>query len=493
MQIRNISISKIRVKRGRRAVNQEKVDQIAESITTLGLLHPISVNKQYQLVTGFHRLKAYKKLGKKTIPAITTEKGLKADLAEIDENLIRQELSVLERGECLRKRKDIYEVLSPKPTQGGPGRGHKGKQRNNFVPFTADTAKKTGSSRRTIEHEIQISNNIPPVIKKMILNTELANNKIELLQLARLDTKLQNRVVKLRLKQEDMTVDEIVKDLMVKKRVKDSEKERKKILRQSDSVSLPDNVKLYHGDSRKLFPDILKSVKKQSPDADIIVISDPPYNINFAGYDKYADNLPDAEYITMMKMFRGLKTAIIQYPEEMMSLIYPALGKPDEVLAWCYHTNINRAFRLINIYNTKPDFSQSRQPYKNPTDKRVRRRMIHGSSGAKMYDWFADIQLEKNVSKDKISHPCQVPVALMERLILLLTTESSIVIDPFMGVSSTGIACQNLGRNFIGIELSKKYINIAKNRLKTQKVKTIKPNKLVISKLKTNIAFSGSA
>ena len=82
-----------------------------------------------------------------------------------------------------------------------------------------------------------------------------------------------------------------------------------------------------------------------------------------------------------------------------------------------------------------------------------------------MYDWFSDIQLEKNVSKGKSSHPCQIPVALMERLILLLTNESSIVIDPFMGVGSTGQACRNLNRRFVGIEISKKYYKLARSRL----------------------------
>ncbi len=465
MIIRNISISRIKVKRGRRAVNHERVHQIAESIATLGLLHPISVNKQYQLVTGHHRLEAFKILGKKTIPAITTEKGLKADLAEIDENLIRQELSVLERADCLQKRKEIYEIMCPVPTKGGPGRGHKEKQRTAFVPFTADSANKTGSSRRYIEQAVQIANNIPPDLKKMILNIDLADNKIELLQLARLDTKLQHKVVKLRLKQDDMTVDEIVKDLMIKKRVRDREKERKKRLRNSDSAYQPENIKLYHGDSRELFPNIIKTLKKQTPDADIIVISDPPYNINFAGYDKYSDNLPDKDYIKMMSMFSGLKSAIIQYPEEMMSLIYPALGKPDEVLAWCYNTNISRAFRLINIYNATPDYNLIRQPYKNPTDKRVKKLIKHGSTGTGMYDWFADIQLEKNVSKGKNSHPCEIPVALMERLIILLTNESSVVIDPFMGAGSTGCACKNLSRRFVGIEISKKYYKMAEKRL----------------------------
>ncbi|MBW8018041.1 MAG: hypothetical protein FVQ82_17875, partial [Planctomycetes bacterium] len=384
MQVKNISISRIKVKRGRRAINKERVAQIAESITTLGLLHPIAINKQYQLVTGRHRLEAYKKLGKKTIPAITTEKGLKADLAEIDENLIRQELTVLERAECLKKRKGIYEMMYP-PAKGGPGRGHKEKQRNNFHPFSIDAAQKLGSSRRTIDYEVQIANNIPSDLKKMILKSDLANSKNELLQLARLDSKLQNRVVKIRLKQDDMTVDEIVKDLMVKKRVKEREKDRKKLL--SNSASQSEDIKLYHGESRKLFPGIIKALKKESPDADIIILTDPPFNIKFSGYDKYSDNLPDDSYIKMMTLFRGLKTAIIQYPEEMMSLIYPALGKPDEVLAWCYNSNISRAFRLINIYNTTPDYNMVRQPYKNPKDKKVKKLIKHGSSGTTIYDW----------------------------------------------------------------------------------------------------------
>ncbi len=465
MQVKNISISRIKVKRGRRAINKERVLEIAESITTLGLLHPISINKQYQLVTGRHRLEAFKKLSKKTIPSITTEKGLKADLAEIDENLIRQELSVLERAECLKKRKDIYEMMYPESIKRGPGRGHRETKRAGFVSFSTDTAGKTGSSRRYVEQTVQIANNIPSDLKKMIRKSDLADNKKELLQLARLDNKLQHRVVKLRLKHGDMTVDEIVKDLIVKKKIRERERERKKQLRKSDSASLSENIELYHGDCRKLFPGIVKALKKESPDADIIVISDPPYNINFAGYENYSDNLRDAEYISMMAMFDGMSSAIIQYPEEMMSLVCPALGKPDEVLCWCYNTNISRAFRLINIYNTQPDFNRVRQPYKNPKDKRVRKRIQHGSTGASMYDWFADIQMEKNVSKGKSSHPCQIPVALMERLILLLTNESSIVIDPFMGVGSTGCAARRLGRRFIGIEISIKYYKMAQKRL----------------------------
>jgi len=463
MQIKEIPINRIKVKRGRRKVNPEKVSQISESITAIGLLHPISVNKKYELVAGHHRLEAFKKLGRKSIPAIITEKGLKADLAEIDENLIREELSVLERGECLKKRKEIYETLYPTSYKGGPGRGHTEKQRTAFVPFTEDSANKTGSSRRYIEQAVQIASNIPSDIKKMISNTELADNKVELLQLARLDKKLQYKVIKLRLKHDEMTVDEIVKDIMIQQRIQEREKDRKKLLRESDSVSLSDDIALYQGDCRELFPDVIKSLKKQKQD--FIVITDPPYNIKFRGYDTYTDIMPDYEYIDMMKMFNGLPSAIIQYPEEMMSLVYPALGKPDEVLCWCYNSNISKAFRLINVYKCKPDFNRVKQPYKNLTDKRIQKRIQHGSTGANLYDWWSDIQLEKNVSKGKCFHPCQVPISLMERLIILLAKKSSIIIDPFMGVATTGVAARKLGYRFIGIELSQEYYRLAKGRL----------------------------
>ena len=84
-----------------------------------------------------------------------------------------------------------------------------------------------------------------------------------------------------------------------------------------------------------------------------------------------------------------------------------------------------------------------------------------------MYDWFSDIQLEKNVSKGKCHHPCQVPVSLLQRLIVLLAEKNTIVVDPFMGVATTGLAAQRLGHRFIGIELSQEYYKLAKGRLGT--------------------------
>lgn len=68
--------------------------------------------------------------------------------------------------------------------------------------------------------------------------------------------------------------------------------------------------------------------------------------------------------------------------------------------------------------------------------------------------------------KDRPSiHPTQKPVALMEYLIKTYTNEGEIVLDFTMGSGTTGVACKNLNREFIGIELDKEYFEIAKSRL----------------------------
>ena len=195
-----------------------------------------------------------------------------------------------------------------------------------------------------------------------------------------------------------------------------------------------------------------------------LVATDPPYNIGFK-YNEYKDVMEDDDYINMLSELQKFPTAIIHYPEEMMKYVVPALGIPDEVCAWCYNSNLPRQFRLINFYDVKVDFNKVKQPYKNPNDKRVKKLIENGSQGTRLYDWFSDIQIVKNVSKEKTGHPCPVPVALMERIILLTTNEGDIVMDPFMGSGTTAIACMNTNRNYIGFEIDKQYYDIAINRV----------------------------
>ena len=215
-------------------------------------------------------------------------------------------------------------------------------------------------------------------------------------------------------------------------------------------------IELYNEDFRN---------KLSSIGEDFTIVTDPPYNINFK-YDSYEDNLPDEEYIELIAELKNYKLAIIHYPEETMKYFVPALGVPDEVNVWAYNSNLpGRQSRLINYYNTKPDYNKVLQPYKNPNDKRVKAQIAKGRTGVRSYDWFSDIQLVKNVSKQKYNHPCPIPVKLMERIILLTTNEGDLVVDPFMGSGTTGVAAINTNRRFVGFEIDSKYFDMASERL----------------------------
>lgn len=72
--------------------------------------------------------------------------------------------------------------------------------------------------------------------------------------------------------------------------------------------------------------------------------------------------------------------------------------------------------------------------------------------------------LEFTPDKDKY-HPTQKPVALLKYLIETYTSKGALVLDSCMGSGSTGVACKELGREFIGIEMNEEYYNIAVKRL----------------------------
>ena len=75
------------------------------------------------------------------------------------------------------------------------------------------------------------------------------------------------------------------------------------------------------------------------------------------------------------------------------------------------------------------------------------------------------IQSSISLKRFKGGHPTQKPVELMEYLIRTYTNEGELVLDNCMGSGTTGVACLNTNRRFIGIELDKTYFNIAKERI----------------------------
>jgi len=79
-----------------------------------------------------------------------------------------------------------------------------------------------------------------------------------------------------------------------------------------------------------------------------------------------------------------------------------------------------------------------------------------------------------NTEKNKSQHPTQKPIKLMEYLIKTYTNENDLVLDNCMGSGTTGVACCNLNRNFIGIELDEKYFELAKSRIEDVQLSYVK-------------------
>jgi len=152
-------ISEIILNDNRRKVNLQKVKELAESIKQLGLINPITVNTNNVLIAGNHRLEAFKLLGKDEIEVTVLDlNNLLAELAEIDENLVRNELHWTDADKQIARRKVIYLELYP---ETGVGNNVKTQiLRSNTKSFVQDTADKTNQSKRTIEQTVKRGNEI---------------------------------------------------------------------------------------------------------------------------------------------------------------------------------------------------------------------------------------------------------------------------------------------------------------------------------------------
>lgn len=127
------------------------------------------------------------------------------------------------------------------------------------------------------------------------------------------------------------------------------------------------------------------------------------------------------------------------------------------------HENILIFYKNTPIYN--PQMRKGFKPYSQKSGRGSSNygeqiRVITENNG----DRYPIDIIQFKRDKNKL-HPTQKPVSLLEYLIKTYTKEGETVLDNCMGSGSTGVACQNTNRNFIGFELDEKYFNIAKERL----------------------------
>ena len=226
-----------------------------------------------------------------------------------------------------------------------------------------------------------------------------------------------------------------------------------------------DKIKFYLDDFRKVLP--LKNIQT--------VIVDPPYNINFNYGKNFKDNINPEEYKALMfdvldLSYKSTKKDssmfLINYPEiiaELFQTIKLTKWNIHQWISWVYPSNIGHSSRKFTtahrsiLWLTKDEpkiyIDRVTQPYKNPTDKRVKKLIESGKTGTNLYNWW-EINLVKNVSKDKESYVNQIPREVLRRLILATTDKRNIVLDPMCGTGSTLLAARDEGRSGIGIDIN---------------------------------------
>lgn len=195
-EILHIPLDQIKIGANRaRDIDVAWVEALAAIIRAQGLTNPISVHslgEGYKLVSGLHRLLAFRHLGAEEIPctlsAATTDD--EARLEEVMENLGRHELKALDRCHHLYELKKVWERMYPETAHGGDrGNQHTGGKRQKLplgtdgqeiFGFSRDTADKIGLSERTIRADVKIWKTLSPASRITLATMPMAKKMTEL-------------------------------------------------------------------------------------------------------------------------------------------------------------------------------------------------------------------------------------------------------------------------------------------------------------------------
>ena len=238
-------------------------------------------------------------------------------------------------------------------------------------------------------------------------------------------------------------------------------------------------IELYNGDCLE----VMKSITDGSVD---LVLTDPPYGTTACKWDSIIPLEPMWEQLKRIIKPEG---AIVLFGQEPFSSILRMSHIKGYKYDWIWDKVKQGAFATAKFAPLKQHevisvFSLNGQkvkyyPQMVKMDKSRTGRIYSSSDSAsvKYNDGVERLYTEKypktiitesNANNKGKVHPTQKPVALMEYLIKTYTNEGETVLDFTMGSGTTGVACKNTNRDFIGIELDEKYFEIAKNRINNE-------------------------
>ena len=213
VNILKIKIDEISVSPDRGEADPDEVQELADSMKELGLLTAIAVGDDYTLIAGLHRLEAAKLLGWTEIACVVLDlKGIQAEMAEIDENIVRRNISTIQFGDLLLRRKKLYEELHPETKHGGDHCSQKSKiAKCKLAPvksFVQDTAEKMGVDPSTVSRQLQVARDMTEEAKEILRKSETKISKKDALQLSKLEAEAQTDAATLLAEGKIKTLDE---------------------------------------------------------------------------------------------------------------------------------------------------------------------------------------------------------------------------------------------------------------------------------------------
>lgn len=238
------------------------------------------------------------------------------------------------------------------------------------------------------------------------------------------------------------------------------------------------DCKLLYGDCL----DVLKNVESGSVD---MVLADLPYGTTACKWDT---RIPFEPLWKELHRVCKPNAAMVMFGSEPFSSLMRMSNLKRFKYDWIWEKNIPVGFlnakkmpmrnnELMSVfYGSQPTYNPIKEPRETPVKigsvlkNYPKKNRSHGeySQVKTVLSEFRYPTTVKKFSVDKAGrkfHPTCKPVALLEYLIKTYTNEGDTALDPTMGSGSTGVACKNLGRKFIGIEMDEKYFEIAKRRI----------------------------
>ncbi len=248
--------------------------------------------------------------------------------------------------------------------------------------------------------------------------------------------------------------------------------------------------KILQGDCLELFQKI--------PDNSVdMTFADPPFNLK-KNYNSYKDGLEFQDYLNwcekwigeMVRITKPTGSIFVHNIPKWLTYYSFYLNKFADFKHWISwdaptapmgktlqpsHYGIlfyAKSQKHLKFYEIRLPHKRDRKSKYLSKDYGGKKSLLH-PFGPLVSDVWTDIHRIKH-NKFRDEHPCQLPIHLLERIILMSTDENDVVLDPFSGTGTTAIAAKKLGRNYIGIvlkmELLRKQITI--NSLKTHLICT---------------------